>query len=68
MDSGKKYLTVYFSLSIINGKYAKTLLFVLNIAVENTGFCLLKLQCPQKYFTHKNYGNGHRDIESAFKK
>lgn len=34
----------------------------------NTGFCLLKLQCPQKYFTHKNYGNGHRDIKSAFKK
>lgn len=38
MDSGKKYLTVYFSLSIINGKYAKTLLFVLNIAVEILGF------------------------------
>ena len=41
---------------------------MLNIAVKILNFhCLLKLLCPQKHFTHKNYGNGNKDVESVFK-
>lgn len=70
MDSGKKHFTGYFNLSKINGLASMKICIVIYVkhCIENTEFSLsFKLLCPQKYFTHKNYGNGNRDVESVFK-
>lgn len=48
----------------LTGKREKnTLSFVLSIARKRLSFqCLLKLQFPQKHFSHKNYRKSDRDV------